>query len=570
MTLTGVLVDRVCVQAVLIALGFGSQAAPPPRTAVISGVVVNDRKEPVARVQVQAFSVRAVLPGAQQYRTIPFSNRASGSATTEADGRFQISGLESGEYFVAAEPVPLLTSGFATTFYPSTIDHLLAAQVSATRDGGGSIRIELARVKGARLSGSVTSSSGRPTIGMSVGLFRRFGNFGSGDSRVAVVTANGTFEIPRVPPGWYRLTIESQQSGAREGGGEFASMVIHVQDRDIEDVSLVLTTGATISGRVAAEPGSEIPSPVGLRVNASPAPEEYAPSWQTTYATVTFNWSFTMTGLSGVYEFTAAADRPPFVKATRVVVDGKDAPAGRVELTDGPHEVVVFVAQRESPAPSIDKGLSTVALVEQFKNEQVFFRQFDIAKEIVNRQDARVLPALESWLTHVDRHQRSNAAFIFGKFGDPRGLQVISEILDDRSYRPEGQGIPTASSDGRYHFERQIRSDRYYAAHLLGDLGDPRAVPILVALLKDTEVISIVPWALGQIGDRGAIGPLIAALDDDDPSKRVSLIYALETLDAKEALPRLTALLNDERKSNFGAQVSVADAARGAIAKLKK
>ena len=31
----------------------------------------------------------------------------------------------------------------------------------------------------------------------------------------------------------------------------------------------------------------------------------------------------------------------------------------------------------------------------------------------------------------------------------------------------------------------QIRQDRYYAAHLLGDLKDPRGVPILVSLLKD-------------------------------------------------------------------------------------
>jgi hypothetical protein len=38
---------------------------------------------------------------------------------------------------------------------------------------------------------------------------------------------------------------------------------------------------------------------------------------------------------------------------------------------------------------------------------------------------------------------------------------------------------------------------------------------------------------------------------------------------AREALPRLTSLLNDDRKSNFGSQVSVADAARAAIARLQ-
>ena len=126
-----------------------------------------------------------------------------------------------------------------------------------------------------------------------------------------------------------------------------------------------------------------------------------------------------------------------------------------------------------------------------------------------------------------------------------------------------------APSDGRYRVGPQIAADRYYAAHLLGDLRDPAAVPILIPLLQDEEVNHIVPWALGQIGDNRAVGPLLAALDDADPSIRVLAIYALETLNAKDALPRLTSLLNDHEKSRFGNQVSVADAARAAIAKLR-
>jgi hypothetical protein len=50
---------------------------------------------------------------------------------------------------------------------------------------------------------------------------------------------------------------------------------------------------------------------------------------------------------------------------------------------------------------------------------------------------------------------------------------------------------------------------------------------------------------------------------------RVMAIYGLEALNAKEALPRLVPLLDDHRRTNFGAQVSVADAARAAIAKLR-
>ena len=114
-----------------------------------------------------------------------------------------------------------------------------------------------------------------------------------------------------------------------------------------------------------------------------------------------------------------------------------------------------------------------------------------------------------------------------------------------------------------------MAAGRYYAAHLLGDLRDPRGVAALVPLLDDPETQSIVPWSLGQIGDRRAIPPLIAALDNDDPSNRVLVIYALEALDAKEAIPRLMTLVNDDRKSRFGALVPVSEAAKGAIAKLR-
>jgi HEAT repeats len=320
----------------------------------------------------------------------------------------------------------------------------------------------------------------------------------------------------------------------------------------------------SISGRVVAQPGASITSAVGLRVSASPVPQQDS-STRTMTATVAPDWSFRMTGLPGSYRFTVAADRPPGVKATRVTVDGVDSPASEsVELTEGTHEITVVVAPREAPAPAFDRTASLTALVEQFKNEKASWRQFAIAQEIVARRDASVLPSLASWLNHDNRRIRGNVAFIFVALGDPRGFQVITEILTDQTDRPPGE-----ITGGNWTLKAQIRSDRYYAAHLLGDLRDPRGVPVLVALLKDRDIHSIVPWALGQIGGKQAIEALLDMLGDDDPSMRVLTIYALDTLNAKEAAPRLIPLLDDHRKSNFGAQVTVADAAGAALAKLK-
>ena len=175
-------------------------------------------------------------------------------------------------------------------------------------------------------------------------------------------------------------------------------------------------------------------------------------------------------------------------------------------------------------------------LVKEFETTKEFWRQFEVARKLVSRSDKSVLPMLESWLSN-----------------------------NDKSDRPEGQGI----SAGKWSLQAQIRSDRYFAVHVLGDLEEKRVVPILLSLLRDEEINYSVAWALGEIGDERAIGPLIEALRDKSSDMRFGAISALEKLGAVAALPHLHALLNDQEKTHFGAQISVAGAAKAAIAALE-
>jgi HEAT repeat protein len=90
------------------------------------------------------------------------------------------------------------------------------------------------------------------------------------------------------------------------------------------------------------------------------------------------------------------------------------------------------------PSPHVIHGQqrpSVSELLRQFEGERVFWRQFEVAKAIVAANDTSVLPQLEPWLTHEDRHLRGNAAFIFAGLGDPRGFDVIVTILGDHSER---------------------------------------------------------------------------------------------------------------------------------------
>jgi len=167
-----------------------------------------------------------------------------------------------------------------------------------------------------------------------------------------------------------------------------------------------------------------------------------------------------------------------------------------------------------------------------------------------------------------DRLVRGNAAFIFAALGDDRGFQIIFEILKDHSSRRPGQGVGMACNSLTGCVQQEIRQDRYYAAHLLGDLKQTRAVPILIPLLKEPDVQHIVPWSLAQIGDHDAVAPLIETLNDPNPDMRWLAIDALTILKAKEALPMIHALLTDDTRIHFDGLGLVSTKANEAIEKL--
>jgi pimeloyl-ACP methyl ester carboxylesterase/HEAT repeat protein len=221
---------------------------------------------------------------------------------------------------------------------------------------------------------------------------------------------------------------------------------------------------------------------------------------------------------------------------------------------------------------SVDQT-SIEPLVERFSTEPVFWRQFELAKELATHREPRVLVALEPLLRHDDRHIRANAAFVFARLGDPRGLATIKGILADRSDRRLRQAIPTGLSNpghSREWMPRQIREDRYYAVHMLGELRDRRAVDVLVSVLRDPDVNYHAAWALGLIGDARATAPLILALDDREALMRISAIQALQALGATEALPKLRGLASDPALPSAGDRVPVGEVAKTAIHRLMK
>ena len=84
------------------------------------------------------------------------------------------------------------------------------------------------------------------------------------------------------------------------------------------------------------------------------------------------------------------------------------------------------------------QALSARELLDRFKQEKVFWRQFEIGQVLTAANVRSAVTALEAWLTHDDRHLRGNVTFLVGRLGDSRGFDTIAEILADRSQRSPG------------------------------------------------------------------------------------------------------------------------------------
>jgi hypothetical protein len=141
----------------------------------------------------------------------------------------------------------------------------------------------------------------------------------------------------------------------------------------------------------------------------------------------------------------------------------------------------------------------------------------DITK-LVERKDFR---GLIKALRNSDVTIQWQAAYALGKMGQ----EGVDHLLDALS-----------------HKNREVKLG---AIEALGEIKDPRAVPLLIDLLKDESVE--VRWAaaiaLGEIGDRRAIQPLVTSLGDADRYARFGAAISLENLHWKPE--------NDTEKAYF-------------------
>lgn len=84
---------------------------------------------------------------------------------------------------------------------------------------------------------------------------------------------------------------------------------------------------------------------------------------------------------------------------------------GRTYCDGDPRERIARVRDGWLRVIAADKemqALSTRELLDRFKGEKVFWRQFEIGKALATACDRGAIAELEAWLKHDDRHLRGN------------------------------------------------------------------------------------------------------------------------------------------------------------------
>ncbi len=249
------------------------------KAGVIAGRIGDEAGDPITPAVVNLQQVRYVdgVPTLQSVAEGMMSVLMGG--LTDDRGEYRIHGLGPGTYYVSAATdaistgAPGQTSQLAATYYPGTANVSEAQPVTV---GAGeellNISFNLTRIRAAKISGVVVASTGEP-ITAALRLKNTAALPLSGAETLSDVS--GRFTLADVPPGDYRLEVESARAF---GMKELTSMPLTASGDDVTDFVITTRPGATASGRIVTDDGSA--PPAGVDVFAVPASREaFRPVW---------------------------------------------------------------------------------------------------------------------------------------------------------------------------------------------------------------------------------------------------------------------------------------------------
>lgn len=168
---------------------------------------------------------------------------------------------------------------------------------------------------------------------------------------------------------------------------------------------------------------------------------------------------------------------------------------------------------------------------------------------------------------HRDPQVRQYAAYLLGQAKNPRAIQPLIEALADFDKSVREQATLALSTIGKAAIEPLAEAmkeprwqTRYRAAEALGKIADEKAIQPLIQGLKDNRdhVRYMAAKGLHDLGDSDAVEPLIILLKDENIYVRLMAVHALGALGGKKVKSALSEALESEQDEKVKAALTAA------------
>ena len=226
------------------------------RGGVITGRVTDAEGRPVIEQQVQIFQAE-VLESPNRERTM----YPVGTAQTDDRGIYRVFGLSAGRYKAAAgrnddgrnvsfnQPRNV---SYRQVFHPDVVDHAKATIIEVSEGSeAANVDISLGRaIQTFRASGVVVEKeSNAPVANLRFGVQRLMGNRTEPVNTSAMSNARGELTFEGLIPGKYVLLLYPNQGSDLRPD----SLSFEITDHDLDDLTMRLARGASVSGMIVLE-----------------------------------------------------------------------------------------------------------------------------------------------------------------------------------------------------------------------------------------------------------------------------------------------------------------------------
>ncbi len=233
--------------------------------------------------------------------------------------------------------------------------------------------------------------------------------------------------------------------------------------------------------------------------------------------------------------------------------EGKNNGSSSSNAPIEPRRQIQISIQARIGSTAWTKGLSSDELATELRSRNPQARR-EILWVLGNRGEGGTEALIAPMLKEEDWEVRHLAVYALATSG-AAATGLVSEALHDENWEVRQLAASVLGDLGdRGAVEPLVGAlqdeswqVRHLAANSLGLLADRRAVQPLIAALGDPswQVRHLAAWSLGRLGDLEAVDPLIKALGDERPNVRHTAAWALGDLRDPGALEPLTRALRD-------------------------